>query len=74
MAFTTWAAEKTKLEEAISSRNWHVKSYSIGGRSITYNSEAEVRLAYEWVSLMAAKEAGSYYPRTYAKPGSGGRW
>lgn len=74
MTFTTWAALKTEMLNDLQTRSWRVKSYSIGGRSVSYSSFDEFRAALEYVSQKAAEEAGTYAPRTYAKPKSGGRW
>lgn len=74
MAFSTWSALYTEMLNDLQTRSWRVKSYSIGGRSVSYSNFDEFKAALEYARLKTQEEAGSHYPRTYAKPGSGGRW
>ena len=74
MAFTTWTALYNEMLDDLQTRSWRVKSYSIGGRSVTYNSFNEFREALEYAKHKSQEESSTVYPRTYAKPGSGGRW
>lgn len=71
MAFTTWAALKTKIENDMDSGAWRVQSYSTeSGGSTTYHSLAEMQDYYEYVCKKAEKEASSFASRrTQAKNG-----
>ncbi len=74
MAFTTWADLYAEMLDDLQNRSWRIKSYAVGGRSVSYASFDEFRAALEYARVKAAEEAGSHSPRTYAKPRSGGRW
>jgi hypothetical protein len=74
MAFTTWTALYAEMLNDLQSKSWRIKSYAIGGRSISYNSFDEFRAALEYARVKAAEEGGTHYPRTYGKPASGGKW
>lgn len=74
MAFTTWQALYNEMLNDLQTRSWRVKSYSIGGRSVSYSSFDEFKAALEYARLKAQEESGTHNPRTYAKPASGGRW
>jgi len=69
MAFTTWAALKSKLLDDLESGAWKYKSYSIGGRTTTYSSFSEFKELLDFVEKKAAEEAGTFSARVYAKQG-----
>lgn len=74
MAFTTWSDLYAEMLDDLQNRSWRVKSYAVGGRSVSYSSFDEFRAALEYARVKAAEETGTNVPRTYGKPRSGGRW
>ncbi|MGE4193086.1 MAG: hypothetical protein AB7E51_06835 [Pseudodesulfovibrio sp.] len=73
MAFISWTAEKTRLENAIAALDLTVQSYGADGDTVSFRNLAELRAHYGWVCQMAAQESGTGYGRTVAGNG-GGRW
>ena len=76
-AFTTWSALKTQLENDMASRDFTRRKYelsnSLGGHSHEFTDLEQLRGFYDWVSMMALKEANpTWTGRTYAKNGGRG--
>lgn len=77
MAFTTWQALLTIMQDDLASGNWRRQSYTINDVTQSYVKFSEFKAALEYVETRARLETGgSSAPagRTYAKQGGGGRW
>jgi len=72
MAFSTWAAALSALQDEIAAENFRVGQVAVGGKQITYRSPEQLIKAYNWVKNMAAMEAGTAVTRVYAKQGGRG--
>jgi len=72
MAFSTWAAALSALQDEIAAENFRVGQVAVGGKQITYRSPEQLIKAYNWVKNMAAMEAGMAVTRVYAKQGGRG--
>jgi len=66
--FTTWQALYEKLLDDLASSVF-VRRARKGTVDIEYGSQSELLDAIERVRVLAAQEAGTVYPRTYAKQG-----
>jgi len=72
--FSTWSALLEQIKNDMANFKPGIREYIIGGKTIKYATFRELREAYDWVTSMAAEEAGSRAPRrTLAKNGRG-RW
>ena len=69
MAFTTWVALKSDIEDDMASGNWRVKSYELREQSKTFRNLAEYVDFYKFVCHKAQEEAGNAATRVYAKQG-----
>ena len=64
MAFTTWSALLTELQDDLASGGWKRKEYTVGDRSTTFHSLRELTEFIDYVETKAAAETGSYAGRT----------
>ena len=70
MAFTTWTAVKSAMDDMIADGSWQqAKVVAIGNRRVEYNSPSEFWEIYTRIKTLAAQESGTYSRRTYAKQG-----
>jgi hypothetical protein len=69
MAFTTWAALKSDMENDMASDNWRVKSYELREQSKTFRNWGEYIDFYKFVCHKAQVEAGNAAIRVHAKQG-----
>lgn len=71
MAFTTWAALKTQMEQDLASGQSLTQSYTVDGVQRTFRSFADWQAFYGFVCAKAADEtAATSAPRarTFARP------
>ena len=69
MAFTTWAALKSDMEDDMASGNWRVKSYELREQSKTFRNWGEYIDFYRFVCHKAQEEVGNVATRVHAKQG-----
>lgn len=70
MAYTTWTALKTKMEQDLESGQILSQSYTVDGTTRTFRSFADWQAFYGFVCKKAAGESSPSVPigRTYARP------
>ncbi len=61
MAFVSWAAEQSQIENQLSELHQNLNTQAIGseGRNRTLRNLSELQNHYEWVKLQAQSEAGT---------------
>lgn len=69
MAFTTWAALKTQMLDDLAAGNWRTESYQVGDMQKKFRTFKDFMEVLNYVTDMAAVEAGTVTSRVYAKQG-----
>lgn len=71
MAFTTWAALKTQMEQDLASGQFLTQSYTADGVQRTFRNFSDWNAFYGFVCAKAAAESSTTFAplgRTYARP------
>lgn len=70
MAFTTWAALKTQMEQDLAGGQTLTQSYTVDGTTRTFRTFEDWQKFYGFVSAKAAQESAPNVQagRTYARP------
>ncbi len=70
--FSSWAAVRDALLDAMARRDFSRQSANVAGSEISWSSFAELREAIEYAEFRAAREAGGASYRVYARQGGRG--
>jgi hypothetical protein len=70
--FTTWTALYQDMLNKLASGSFTVTEATLNGKTIKYGTAKDIRDQLDYVRTMAAFEAGTAAPRTYAGQGGSG--